>query len=287
MLSQVKSSKCVAIALARVEGNRERWLKGHHFELRSKRTLLQNWVGNGGTLWVIVSRPGPRGGRHYSLTFRFSNCTSHTHEEAGKWGRYAVLGDEKGSEFYAENDARLLLLALRFENGSPLKSINSIGSSLRTPRRLTRADANLLEIYRPPTDVWAVFLSYSHTDEASAQKLRDALHGEGISVFRDNDTIHLGQDWHKAIQRGVAASRSLVLLIGESTHNSDFVREELANAQRLGMRIIPVSLTGDLGGFPQLAAFQGILHVDDWSDVAAQIAQAIPTVLQASDMTTA
>lgn len=285
MLSQVLSSDCVALALARVEGNRDRWLKGYHFELRSGRTFLQDWVGEGGTLWVVVSRPAPKGGRRYSLTFRFSNCSRYTYEEAGRWGKYAVRGDPKSSEFYAENDARLLLLALRFKNGSPLKSLKSIGSSLQTPRRLTRDDVDLIELYRPPTDVWGVFVSYSHADEAAARELQDALRGEGVSVFRDNDTIRTGQNWREAIQRGVAASRSLVLLIGESTHESKWVQEEVAQAQKLGVRIIPVSLTGDLGGFPQIAHIQAVLQVGDWLSVAERIAQAIPTVLLASDVT--
>lgn len=285
MLSQVPSSDCVALALARVEGNRDRWLKGHHFELRLGRTLLQDWVGDGGTLWVVVSRPGPKGGRRYSLTFRFSDCSRFTYEEAGHWRKYAVRGDPKGSELYAENDARLLLLALRFENGFPIKSFKSIGSSLQTPRRLSRADVDLIKLYRPPTDVWGVFVSYSHADEAAAGELQDALRGEGVSVFRDNNTIRVGQDWREAIQRGVAASCSLVLLIGESTHESDWVQEEVAEAQKLGVQIIPVSLTGDLGGFPQLAPIQGVLQVDDWLSVAQRIAQAIPTVVVASDVT--
>ena len=64
MVGRASSSDSVALALARVEDNRERWLQGHHFELCSHRTLLQNWVGDGGTLWVVVSRPGREGGRH-------------------------------------------------------------------------------------------------------------------------------------------------------------------------------------------------------------------------------
>ena len=94
----------VALALARVEGNRERWLSGHHFELRSNKWLLQDWVGDGGTLWVVVSRPAKGGGRRYSLTFRYSRCSRYTYPEPGQWGRFAVRGDPKRSEFYAEND---------------------------------------------------------------------------------------------------------------------------------------------------------------------------------------
>lgn len=280
----MSSSYCVALALARVEDNRNRWLKGYHFELRSNRTLLQDWVGDGGILWVVVSRPGPKGGRHYSLTFRFANCTKYTYEEAGRWGKYAVRGDPKGSEYYAENDARLLLLALRFENGSPLKGFKSIGSNLQTPRRLTSADVDLIELYRPPTGVWGVFVSHSHADESAARELQAALRGEGVSVFRDNDSIRVGENWRDAIRRGVASSRSLVLLIGETTHESEYVQEEVTQAMNLGVRIIPVSLTGNLRRFPQLASIQAELQVDDWSRVAERIAQVIPTVLQSSDV---
>ena len=74
-------------------------------------------------------------------------------------------------------------------------------------------------------------------------------------------------------------------MIGEATHKSTWVQEEVAQAQELGVRIIPVSLTGDLGGFPQFAHIQAILQIDSWLSVAKRIAQAIPTVLLASDMT--
>ena len=141
-----------------------------------------------------------------------------------------------------------------------------------------------MEFYRPPTDLWGVFVSYSHADEAAARELQAALRGEGINVFRDNNTIPAGEKWRDVIRHGVASSRSLVLLIGKSTHKSDYVLEEVAQAQNLGIRIIPVSLTGDLGGFLQLSSIQGILQVNNWTLVAERIAQIIPAALLASDV---
>jgi hypothetical protein len=273
----------VALALARVEGNREQWLSGSYFELRSNKKLLQDWVGDGGTLWVVVSRPAQGGGRRYSLTFRYSGCSRYTYPQSGRWGQFAVRGDPKRSEFYAENDARLLLLALRFQNGSPIKGFDSIGQSLQTPRLLTEEDVRLVERYRPPTDVWGAFISYCRADETAASALKEALNGEGVSVFLDKSTIPPAEQWSEAIEHGIARSRSLVLIIGESTHESEWVHKEIELAQSKGVKIIPVSLTGSFDTFPHLKKYQGEDDVRDWSRVAAWIASGIPAALIAAD----
>jgi hypothetical protein len=282
----LKSSR-VALAIARVEDNREQWLSGAYFELRSRRKLLQDWVGDGGTLWVVVSRPAPGGGRQYSLTFRFSHCSKYTYPQPVKWGQFAVRGDLRRSQFYPKNDARLLLLALRFQNGSPIRGISLIGSSLQTPRLLTDEDVRLIELYRPPTDLWGAFISYCRADEAAAAMLKSALDGEGISVFLDKSAIPPAEEWSQALRTGVTHSRSLVLLIGTSTHQSKEVRKEIGLAQRHGVKIIPISLTGNFDTFPHLAKYQGSTDVGDWSRVAAWITRAIPPVLLASDEDTA
>lgn len=273
----------VALALARVEGNRDQWLSGHHFELRSNKKLLQDWVGDGGTLWVFVSRPAKGGGRRFSLTFRYSRCSRYTYPEKGQWGQFAVRGDPKRSEFYAENDASLLLLALRFQNGSPIRALTSIGPSLQTPRLLTDADVRLVERYRPRTDVWGSFISYSRADETAANALKQALDGEGISVFLDKSAIPPAEEWSAAIKRGIARSRSFVLIIGTSTHQSEWVHKEIELAQRHGVKIIPISLVGSFDTFPDLKKFQGRAEVRDWSRVAAWIVRAIPAALITPD----
>ena len=269
----------VALAIARVEDNREQWLSGAHFELRSRRRLLQDWVGDGGTLWIVVSRPAPGGGRQYSLTFRFSDCSKYTYPQPVRWGPFAVRGDPKGSQFYLKNDARLLLLALRFQNGSPIRGISSIGSSLQSPRLLTDGDMRLMELYCPPTDVWGTFISYCRADEAAATMLKSALEGEGMSVFLDKSAIPPAEEWSPALKRGITHARSFILLIGTSTHQSEWVRREIRLAQRHRIKIIPISLIDTFDTFPGLAKYQGSTDVGDWSRVAAWITRAIPSAL--------
>jgi hypothetical protein len=152
---------------------------------------------------------------------------------------------------------------------------------------LTDEDIRLIELYRPPTDLWGAFISYCRADEAAATMLKSALDGEGISVFLDKSAIPPAEEWSQALRNGIAHSRSLVLLIGTSTHQSKEVRKEIRLAQRHGVKIIPISLTGNFDTFPYLAKYQGSTDIGDWSRVATWITRKIPSVLLASDEDTA
>lgn len=138
-----------ALAIARWEDNRKSWLDGDFFGLTSKRTDLQDLVGDGGTLWIVVSRQQPSGRRNYSLSFRLDKCKAHTYRKPGRFGPYAVVGDPARSTLFASNDATLLLLSLRFDPFSPIdRGVASsrgrhketpdrskvIGQSIQTPR---------------------------------------------------------------------------------------------------------------------------------------------------------
>ena len=109
-----------ALAIARWEDNRKDWLEGDYFGLTSKRTDLQDLVGDGGTLWIVVSRAQRPGSRTYSLSFRLEGCKKHNYKKPSRFGRYGVVGDPARSTLFASNDARLLLLSLRFDPVLPI-----------------------------------------------------------------------------------------------------------------------------------------------------------------------
>ena len=109
-----------ALAIVRWEDNRKGLRDGDFFGLTSKRTYLQDLVGNGRTLWIIVSRG--RQPRMYSLSFRLEKCRNHHYKDTGRFGRHAVIGDPESSTLFASNDARLLLLRLRFDPFSPINN---------------------------------------------------------------------------------------------------------------------------------------------------------------------
>src|SRR5437879_3923795 len=114
-----RASSGHALALARWEPNNNNWLEGNQFELTSRATDLQDLVGSGGTLWVVVSRR--MGGKaHYALLFRFMNCRNRTHQDGRGFGRFSVVGDKHASVLFASNDAKYPLLTLRFDPPRPI-----------------------------------------------------------------------------------------------------------------------------------------------------------------------
>ena len=64
------------------------------------------------------------------------------------------------------------------------------------------------------TETEDVFLSYSRTDKAAALRLREGLLAEGISVFRDEESIRIGDNWMQRLQDTVQGCRAFVLLVG-------------------------------------------------------------------------
>lgn len=61
-----------------------------------------------------------------------------------------------------------------------------------------------------------VFLSYSRSDVDVAQRVKEALQANGLTVWFDKDSIPEGSDWRTAIENGIRNSRLFVPLL---THN--------------------------------------------------------------------
>lgn len=236
-----------AIVLASWEKNSLAWLDGHYFELRSRKPRLQETVGDGGTLWIVVSRP-TRKGRLYTVSLRLKNCRRHTYRHAGKFGRYAVIGDSS-SQFLATADDRLLVLALRFDPHRPIKgpADNQVSNSIRVPRCLSLPDVRLLKKNVARSDRWSTFLSYQRSgDLKAARELSDALQLQGFSVFRDVESLRGGVKWWETVQRAITRSQQLVVLIGPTTHQSKWVLREVQHALDHNIRVVPVKAGGTL-----------------------------------------
>jgi hypothetical protein len=60
-----------------------------------------------------------------------------------------------------------------------------------------------------------IFLSYSHRDKKKAMRIAQVLREAGYKIFFDEDVIRPGESIRVAIERGIYASRALVVLIGE------------------------------------------------------------------------
>jgi len=104
-----------------------------------------------------------------------------------------------------------------------------------------------------PVEEIKVFLSYSRKDAAALQRIADALiaHPEFQPDFdkaaHDPDKVSAGisadEPWWQRLEQMIAGAEAMVFLVSPYSAASKVCDEEIAYAQRLGKRIIPV-LTG-------------------------------------------
>jgi formylglycine-generating enzyme required for sulfatase activity len=59
-----------------------------------------------------------------------------------------------------------------------------------------------------------IFLSYSRTNKQEAEALRSRLLAAGFAVFRDEDSIRVGENWLKSLQDAVQGCSVFMLLVG-------------------------------------------------------------------------
>lgn len=113
---------------------------------------------------------------------------------------------------------------------------------------------------QPPAEQFSgIFVSYRREDSAGhAGRLYDKLvnHFGKDRIFRDVDTIGLGEDFATVIENAVGSCDILIALIGRHwlsgaggttgrlDNPNDFVRLEIAHALRRGIRVIPVLVQG-------------------------------------------
>ncbi|MBA1446603.1 MAG: toll/interleukin-1 receptor domain-containing protein [Gammaproteobacteria bacterium] len=60
-----------------------------------------------------------------------------------------------------------------------------------------------------------IFLSYSRNDREAAIFIRNALEQAGITVFRDEDAIRIGDDWMQRLQNALQGCSAFIVLIGQ------------------------------------------------------------------------
>ena len=84
-----------------------------------------------------------------------------------------------------------------------------------------------------------IFLSYSHADEVLANEFIDLAASRGLTVWYDQ-LIEGGHDWRERIVEALHASGALVILFSEHSNASTQLIKELAIADSLRKRVIPV-----------------------------------------------
>jgi len=270
------------LAIARREKNKEDWLAGEFFGLASTNTYLQDIVGDGGTLWIVVSSKKPDGGGSYSISFQLQGCRPVTYNSEKTFRKHTVVGDPNRSTIYEANDSKLLLMSLRFKPQKPISDVYKIGKSIQTPRCLSHEDVELIKNHISDVDRWSVFLTYKRDDESVANKLSNSLRRLGINIFQDHKSIPAGKQWKMVILNAVKRARSLIILIGANTHNSFWVKEEVKYAIANDVYVIPVLVGGRLENWsemPELSQKQAINNKGKkWSEFVEQVAKSLPPV---------
>lgn len=105
-----------------------------------------------------------------------------------------------------------------------------------------------------------IFLSYSRTDKEAAETLRSRLIAAGFDVFRDQESIRIGDNWLQSLQKAVQGCAAFVLLVGrDGVQQQRWVGAEVEVA--LSRKLSPHDDRERLPIFPVLlpdAAFDGL-----------------------------
>lgn len=111
-----------------------------------------------------------------------------------------------------------------------VKSAPVVADSARVQTIATPADE------RRPT----VFISYSHADDAFAQKLIADLNAAGHACWIDTARIKSGDEWVRSITEGIKNSYAFISIVSETANESTWVRREFLWAEYKNKLIFPV-----------------------------------------------
>lgn len=85
-----------------------------------------------------------------------------------------------------------------------------------------------------------VFISYSRKDIDFARKLTEALRGQGLDFWIDQEGIPPTVDWWKEIEKGIEEADTFLFLMSPDSVRSKVCRQQVEVAVKNGKRIIPI-----------------------------------------------
>ncbi|MEG5018804.1 MULTISPECIES: TIR domain-containing protein [unclassified Microcoleus] len=106
-----------------------------------------------------------------------------------------------------------------------------------------------------------VFISYSEQDRETMEKIRNSLRRESLTVWTNTTDIQTGEDFQRAIDRGIEQTDNLIYLVSPDSVESEFVRKELDYAVSLHKRLIPI-LVRETPPESIPKALQGVQYID-------------------------
>jgi hypothetical protein len=85
-----------------------------------------------------------------------------------------------------------------------------------------------------------IFISYSRVDSEFAEKLVTDLRSAGVDLWFDQHDIVPGDRWDSAVESALMTSPRLLVVLTPDSVASQNVMDEVAEALKLGKRIVPV-----------------------------------------------
>jgi 3-hydroxyisobutyrate dehydrogenase-like beta-hydroxyacid dehydrogenase len=102
----------------------------------------------------------------------------------------------------------------------------------------------------------AVYLSYVTSDRAHAERLRHWLERNEVRVIDAARDLPAGDDRAKGIRACIEGADLVVFMIGEATHQSRLVQDEVTLARELGKAVGFVKIDASVITPPALYAIQ-------------------------------
>lgn len=145
------------------------------------------------------------------------------------------------------------------------------------------SDANGAATQAAPSDGPKIraFISYSRADSDFAKRVLHVLADRGIDAYLDKRDIAPAEDWRQRLANLIAASEVVVFILTPSSAGSEVCAWEVAEAERLGKRIVPLlhKEPGKVRPPEGLARLNYVFarEKDALSEAMAQLEQAILT----------
>jgi hypothetical protein len=89
-----------------------------------------------------------------------------------------------------------------------------------------------LHNYLQPIQFYSCFISYSHKDEAFAERLHGRLRQAGLRVWYAPEDIQGGRKTHHQIDEAIRLQDKLLLVLSEASMNSEWVATEIYKARQ-------------------------------------------------------
>ncbi len=86
-----------------------------------------------------------------------------------------------------------------------------------------------------------IFISYSRADSDYVSRLVDAFRSKGFDVWFDKN-IRSGNEWDNTIEREIKNADAMVLILSNTSVQSDNVKDEMSYAMQLSKNVIPIKI---------------------------------------------